>query len=73
MLKTAFIYGEWYHNYDTFITYKFISAGRKIVYVNNMSIQTFLKSIEDHQVKQVKFRLCNFEIYLKYLTLQSDV
>lgn len=49
-LKTAFVFGEWYHNYDTFMTYKFLSLGRKIVYLDEVTPQAFLKSIEDCEV-----------------------
>ncbi|KAG6441353.1 hypothetical protein O3G_MSEX001762 [Manduca sexta] len=49
-LKTAFLFGEWYHNYDTFMTYKFLALGRKIVYVNHATPESFLKSVENNQV-----------------------
>ncbi|KAI8420908.1 hypothetical protein MSG28_008078 [Choristoneura fumiferana] len=49
-LKTAFMFGEWYHNYDTFMTYKFLSAGRKIVYVDTVTPENLMKSIHNCQV-----------------------
>lgn len=49
-LQTAFIYGEWYHNYDSFVTYKFLQAGRKIVYADDNAIENILKTVEEHQV-----------------------
>ncbi|XP_072929199.1 luciferin 4-monooxygenase-like [Epargyreus clarus] len=49
-LKTVFVFGEWYHNYDTFMTYKFLSAGRKVVYVNNLTQDAVLRCIQDCQV-----------------------
>ncbi|XP_026330335.1 luciferin 4-monooxygenase-like [Hyposmocoma kahamanoa] len=49
-LQTAFIYGEWYHNYDSFVTYKFLQAGRKIVYADDIAIENILKTVEEHQI-----------------------
>ncbi|KAL0832078.1 hypothetical protein ABMA28_001565 [Loxostege sticticalis] len=49
-LKTVFLYGEWYHNYDTFMTYKFLYMGRKIVYVKEPSPLSFLRCVQNHQV-----------------------
>ncbi|XP_063827419.1 luciferin 4-monooxygenase-like [Ostrinia nubilalis] len=49
-LKTVFLYGEWYHNYDTFMTYKFLSLGRRIVYVQEPSLISFLSCIQGCQV-----------------------
>lgn len=45
-LQTVFIFGVWYHNYDTFMTYKFLTKGKKIVYVDNPTPTAILKTIE---------------------------
>ncbi|XP_052748733.1 uncharacterized protein LOC113519028 [Galleria mellonella] len=49
-LHTAFVYGEWYHNYDTFMTYKFLSAGKKVVYINEPTLESFLKCVDECKV-----------------------
>ncbi|XP_048005497.1 luciferin 4-monooxygenase-like isoform X2 [Leguminivora glycinivorella] len=49
-LKTMFLFGEWYHNYDTFMTYKFLSLGRRVVYVDSVTPENLLKSIQKCQV-----------------------
>ncbi|XP_063369955.1 luciferin 4-monooxygenase-like isoform X1 [Cydia amplana] len=49
-LKTVFLYGEWYHNYDTFMTFKFLSLGRRVVFVDNVTPENLLKSIQQCQV-----------------------
>ncbi|XP_026731412.1 4-coumarate--CoA ligase 1-like [Trichoplusia ni] len=62
-LQTAFVFGEWYHNYDTFMTYKFLALGRKMVYVNEAEPQTFLKSVQDCRVN-IAFIVPSFVCYL---------
>ncbi|KAM3966922.1 luciferin 4-monooxygenase-like [Aphomia sociella] len=49
-LQTAFLYGEWYHNYDTFMTYKFLCTGKKVVYVKEPSLPVFLKCVGECKV-----------------------
>ncbi|KAI8420799.1 hypothetical protein MSG28_008004 [Choristoneura fumiferana] len=52
-LKTAVLFGEWYHRYETFSTYKFLwaSIGRKVVFANNLTNQdTILKVIQHCKV-----------------------
>ncbi|XP_013194076.2 uncharacterized protein LOC106137718 [Amyelois transitella] len=49
-LATGFIYGEWYHNYDTFMTYKFLLAGRKMVYINEPTLEGFLKCVDECKI-----------------------
>ncbi|PZC86121.1 hypothetical protein B5X24_HaOG213079 [Helicoverpa armigera] len=62
-LKTAFLFGEWYHNYDTFMTYKFLLLGRKIVYINEAEPVTFLKTVQDCDVN-IAFIVPSFVCYL---------
>ncbi|KAF9405163.1 hypothetical protein HW555_013977 [Spodoptera exigua] len=62
-LKTAFLFGEWYHNYDTFMTYKFLCLGRKIVYVNEAEPISFIKSVHDCDVN-IAFIVPSFVCYL---------
>ncbi|CAK1579355.1 unnamed protein product [Parnassius mnemosyne] len=49
-LQTAFVCGEWYHNYDTFMTYKFLAAGRKVVYTVDVSEENVLMGMDKCQV-----------------------
>ncbi|CAH0399163.1 unnamed protein product [Chilo suppressalis] len=49
-LKSVFVFGEWFHNYDTFMTYKVLAMGKKIVYINKASPEIFLQACEDEQV-----------------------
>ncbi|XP_045767876.1 4-coumarate--CoA ligase 1-like isoform X3 [Maniola jurtina] len=49
-IQTAFIFGEWYHNYDTFMTYRLLFSGKKVVYVNDVTILNMLECIEKYQV-----------------------
>lgn len=69
-LQTAFVHGEWYHNYDSFITYKFLQAGRKIVYVDDIAIENILKCIDKHQVPNLNI----YQIYslISNLFLEHD-
>ncbi|XP_035441306.2 uncharacterized protein LOC118270001 [Spodoptera frugiperda] len=62
-LKTAFLFGEWYHNYDTFMTYKFLYLGRKIVYVNEAEPISFIQSVHDCDVN-IAFIVPSFVCYL---------
>ncbi|KAF9824061.1 hypothetical protein SFRURICE_020327 [Spodoptera frugiperda] len=55
-LKTAFLFGEWYHNYDTFMTYKFLYLGRKIVYVNEAEPISFIQSVHD----------CDYNLFYRF-------
>lgn len=49
-LQTAFVFGEWYHNYDTFMTYKFLALGRKIVYFDEALPLSLMKCVESCKV-----------------------
>ncbi|KAL4711399.1 hypothetical protein ACJJTC_016153 [Scirpophaga incertulas] len=49
-LQTMFLYGEWYHNYDTFMTYKFLAMGKRIVYLNCTTPELFLKCVQDKKI-----------------------
>lgn len=45
-LQTALIMGEWYHNYDCFMTYKFLAMGRKVIYLStNKNSEVVLTNI----------------------------
>lgn len=74
-LKTAFVFGEWYHNYDTFMTYKFLSAGRKTVYVDTVTPENLMKSIQNCQVRKYFFHcrqvpvIVLFIIYILVVTI----
>ncbi|KAJ0177791.1 hypothetical protein K1T71_006664 [Dendrolimus kikuchii] len=62
-LQVAFLFGEYHFGYDTFITYKFLSLGRKIVYVNEVTPKHFLKAVEDCKVN-IAFVVPSFVAYL---------
>ncbi|XP_034828760.1 luciferin 4-monooxygenase-like [Maniola hyperantus] len=49
-IQTVFMFGRWYHNYDSFFFYKFLSIGKKVVYVTDRAIHNILKCIEKYQV-----------------------
>lgn len=49
-ILTGFICGEWYHNYDIFITYKFLASGKKIVYGKDINTESILRSIHQYKV-----------------------
>ncbi|CAG4970629.1 unnamed protein product [Parnassius apollo] len=49
-LQTAFVCGVWYHNYDTFMTYKFLAAGRKVVYAVDFSEENVLMGMDKCQI-----------------------
>ncbi|CAG4945389.1 unnamed protein product [Colias eurytheme] len=49
-LQKFYICGEWYHSYDTFSMYKYLSLGKTIVYVTNVTAENLLKSINQYQV-----------------------
>ncbi|XP_038221378.1 4-coumarate--CoA ligase 1-like [Zerene cesonia] len=42
--------GEWYHNYDTFSMYKYLSLGKTIVYLTNISPENLLKHINQYKI-----------------------
>ncbi|CAB3235615.1 unnamed protein product [Arctia plantaginis] len=62
-LQTAFVFGEWYHNYDTFMTYKFLALGRKIVYFDEALPHSFIKCVESCNIN-VAFLVPSFVNYL---------
>ncbi|XP_075976069.1 luciferin 4-monooxygenase-like [Anticarsia gemmatalis] len=62
-LQTAFLFGEWYHNYDTFMTYKFLAMGRKIVYVEDAIPSTFIKCIDNCDIN-IAFIVPSFVCFL---------
>ncbi|XP_045767875.1 4-coumarate--CoA ligase 1-like isoform X2 [Maniola jurtina] len=49
-IQTGFVYGDWFHNYDIFMTYRLLLSGKKVVYVNDVTILNMLKCIEKYQV-----------------------
>ncbi|XP_045496708.1 4-coumarate--CoA ligase 1-like isoform X1 [Colias croceus] len=42
--------GEWYHNYDTFSMYKYISLGKTIVYLTNIKPENLVKCIKQYKI-----------------------
>lgn len=71
-LQTAFVYGEWYHNYDTFMTYKFLCAGRKMVYLNDPTLQGFLKSVDECKAS-ISYHFKMFDKTIKNLTIFGPI
>ncbi|XP_045767879.1 luciferin 4-monooxygenase-like isoform X2 [Maniola jurtina] len=49
-IQTVFMFGKWYHNYDNFFFYKYLSIGKKVVYVADKKIYKVLECIEKYQV-----------------------
>ncbi|XP_063532811.1 luciferin 4-monooxygenase-like [Cydia strobilella] len=45
-LKTMFIIGEWFHDFDTLMTYMYMTLGRKIVFVDDVTIENIVKAIQ---------------------------
>lgn len=62
-LQTCFVFGEWYHNYDTFMTYKFLAMGRKIIYIDEAVPNAFLKCIDNCHIN-IAFVVPSFVSYL---------
>ncbi|CAH2255794.1 luciferin 4-monooxygenase-like [Pararge aegeria] len=49
-IQTAYVLGGWYFNYDTFMTFKLLLAGKKVVYIDDVTVLNMLKCIEKYQV-----------------------
>ncbi|CAH2255790.1 jg7126 [Pararge aegeria aegeria] len=49
-IQTAYILGEWNFNYDTFMTFKLLYAGKKVVYIDDVTILNILQCIEKYQI-----------------------
>ncbi|XP_049870670.1 luciferin 4-monooxygenase-like [Pectinophora gossypiella] len=49
-LKTAYVTGDWFHNYDSFMTYKMLGLGVKIIYTTEVTPEIVAKALEKHQV-----------------------
>ncbi|XP_047984060.1 4-coumarate--CoA ligase 1-like [Leguminivora glycinivorella] len=45
-MKTMFIIGEWFHVYDTLLTYMYLTLGRKIVFVDDFTSENMMKAIQ---------------------------
>ncbi|XP_047521188.1 4-coumarate--CoA ligase 1-like [Pieris napi] len=48
--KTIYTCGEWFHNYDIFSLYKFISAGSTIIYLSDVTSQRIVECIDKYKI-----------------------
>ncbi|KAJ2947477.1 hypothetical protein O0L34_g17261 [Tuta absoluta] len=49
-LQVAFVTGDWFHNYDAFMTYKMLGLGRKIVYTTDITPDNVIRAYEKQEV-----------------------
>ncbi|KOB76976.1 AMP dependent coa ligase [Operophtera brumata] len=52
-VKTGLVFGEWYHNYDIFMTCKFLALGKKIVYAEDVNTESILRSVHQYKTNVV--------------------
>ncbi|CAG4945386.1 unnamed protein product [Colias eurytheme] len=65
-MQRFYICGELYHSYDTFSMYKYLSLGKTIVYVNNVSPENLHKCLNEYMIDLamllpiIIYELCEF-------------
>ncbi|XP_023934889.2 uncharacterized protein LOC112043622 [Bicyclus anynana] len=70
-IETAFMFGKWYHNYDNFFFYKYLSTGKKVIYVKDIQLPNILKCIEKYQVNIAMFLPFTINLLVKEENLEK--
>ncbi|CAG4945393.1 unnamed protein product [Colias eurytheme] len=81
-LQKFLICGEWYHTYDTFSVFRYLSIGKTIIYVSKVTAENILKSINEYKIDMAMLttnliddlcKICDTDYYSETLKVIYNV